>query len=402
MTMPKPYFFFRPLLAKNHTWAAFDWQTDKPETADAADFTRCFGESGAAQLANTMPLVLSTQPSWLVQSEFIQKFDANQAIFVLSASALDDQANIDQCKTLRKQGRHCALQVTSTESIRQIPVTAFDYLQFDTGFARHQLPASELLYASDAGFRKIARAVDSHEQFDWLVAKRFDLCDSGFITAFDPGTGKEPDLTRLKLLKLLSLVAQDADTHDIEEIFREEPKLSYNLLRLVNSVAVGAKTSIGSFHQAIAILGRRQLQRWLQLLIYANQLAQVNVPNPLMQLAAARGRQMELLVGAMEPAIDIPEFGDTAFMTGIFSLLDVLLNLPMNVIIDALPLQADIHDALSSRQGVLGHLLNAITSSESGDFAGASEILAQVGISPARHAIAQTAAFFWASRINLE
>jgi EAL and modified HD-GYP domain-containing signal transduction protein len=400
--MPKPYFFFRPLLAKNHAWAAFYWQTDKPETVEAADYASCFDESGVASLANKTPLILPTDPAWLAQSEFIQKFEANQAIFVLPANILDDAASIERCKALRKHGQHCALQVEKAEIIRQIPVAAFNYLQFDAGFVRHKLPALELHYTSDAGFKKIAHAVHSHEQFDWLAAHHFELCDSRFITELDPNAGKEPDLTRLKLLKLLSLVAQDADTREIEEIFREEPKLSYNLLRLVNSVAVGAKTSIGSFHQAIAILGRRQLQRWLQLLIYADQLAHVNVPNPLMQLAAARGRQMELLVGAIEPAIDIPEFGDTAFMTGIFSLLDVLLNLPMNGIIDALPLQTDIRDALSSRQGVLGHLLNAITASESGDFVSAADTLAQLGISPSRHATAQTAALFWASGINLD
>jgi EAL and modified HD-GYP domain-containing signal transduction protein len=399
--MPKPYFFFRPLLAKNHAWAAFDWQTDKPDTVESVDYTRCFEESGVASLANKTPLILPTKPAWLAQSEFIQKFEANQAIFVLPADILDDAANIERCKALRKHRQHCALQVENAKVIRQIPVAAFNYLQFNAGFARHQLPDLDLHYTSDAGFKKMARAVDSHEQFDWLAANHFELCDSSFINVLNPNAGKEPDLTRLKLLKLLSLVAQDADTHEIEGVFREEPKLSYNLLRLVNSVSVGAKTNIGSFHQAIAILGRRQLQRWLQLLIYANQLAQVNVPNPLMQLAAARGRQMELLVGAMEPAIDIPEFANTAFMTGIFSLLDVLLNLPMSEIIDALPLQADIRDALSSRQGVLGHLLNAVTAGESGNFVSAADTLEQLGISPARHTTAQTAAFFWASGINL-
>jgi EAL and modified HD-GYP domain-containing signal transduction protein len=400
--MPKPYFFFRPLLAKNHAWAAFDWQTDKPEITEPADYARCFDESGVAPLAKKNPLILPAAPSWLEHSEFIQKFEANQAIFVLPASVLDDTATIERCKALRKHGQHCALQVDNAEIIRRIPVAAFDYLQFDAPFVRHQLPALDLAYAEDAGFQTIARHVDSHELFAWLANKHFTYGESSFVTVRDPGAGKEPDLTRLKLLKLLSLVAQDADTCEIESIFREEPKLSYNLLRLVNSVAVGAKTSIGSFHQAIAILGRRQLQRWLQLLIYANQLAHANAPNPLMQLAAARGRQMELLVGAIEPAINIPDFGDSAFMTGIFSLLDILLNLPMNEILDTLPLQSDIQVALGDRQGVLGHLLNAVSAGEAGNFLAASETLDQLGISPARHAMAQTAAFFWASGINLE
>lgn len=76
--------------------------------------------------------------------------------------------------------------------------------------------------------------------------------------------------------------------------FSAKSRSLYNLLRLVNSVAVGARTRISNFSQAIAILGRRQLQRWLQLLIYANNLAEGNSWNPLMQLAATRGRLIEL------------------------------------------------------------------------------------------------------------
>lgn len=400
--MPAPYSFLHPLLAPNRAWAALDWQAGSTEAITGADLTRCFTDSGAASLAAKMPFVLSIEPDWLGQSEFIQKFEANQAIFVLPANSLDDVATVDRCRELRKHGHHCALRVENAEVIRHVPVAAFNYLEFAADFARHQLPALDLIYTGQAGFHRIARGIGSHALFDWLAGKHFELCDSAFVTVRDPEAGKEPDLLRLKLLKLLSLVAQDADTREIEEIFREEPKLSYNLLRLVNSVAVGAKTTIGSFHQAIAILGRRQLQRWLQLLIYANQLAHTSEPNPLIQLAAARGRQMELLAGAIEPAIDTPDFGETAFMTGIFSLLDVLLHLPMKEVLDTLPLKDAIREALESRQGILGHLLGAIIAGESGNFTAAADTLAQIGISPIRHAKAQTAAFFWASGINLD
>jgi EAL and modified HD-GYP domain-containing signal transduction protein len=92
-------------------------------------------------------------------------------------------------------------------------------------------------------------------------------------------------------------------------------------------------------------------------------------------------------------------------MTGIFSLLDVLLNIPMSEILDALPLQASIRAALDSRQGIQGHLLSAIIAGESGtvDAAAAAAItLAEIGISPASHAKAQIAAFLWANEINLD
>jgi len=67
--------------------------------------------------------------------------------------------------------------------------------------------------------------------FRWLSDKGIDWSSSQFLSARDPQLGNEPDLTRLKLLKLLNLVRNDGDTREIEGIFREEPKLSYNLLR---------------------------------------------------------------------------------------------------------------------------------------------------------------------------
>jgi EAL and modified HD-GYP domain-containing signal transduction protein len=240
--------------------------------------------------------------------------------------------------------------------------------------------------------------------FGWLTEKKFDWCDSHFLTVRNPLAGPEPDLTRLKLLKLLNLVRQDGDTREIEGIFREEPKLSYNLLRLVNSVAVGARTRISNFSQAIAILGRRQLQRWLQLLIYADNLANGNAPNPLMQLAAARGRLMELLSVAIEPEPDIPDLSDNAFMTGLFSLLDVLINLPMKEILKELPLQPEVVDALNSPadDGIFGQLLSAIIAGESGNFSDAEAIFSGLGISPATHAKSQVTALYWAARINID
>ena len=219
----------------------------------------------------------------------------------------------------------------------------------------------------------------------------------------NPNARKEPDLARLKLLKLLNLVKQDGDTREIEAIFREEPKLAFNLLRLVNSVAVGARTKISNFSQAIAILGRRQLQRWLQLLIYADNLAEANTPNPLMQLAAARGRQMELLSAVIKHQDSTPELTDNAFITGLFSLLDVLINMPMDEILKELPVHDEIAEALSAeRGGILGRILAAVIAGESGNYAAAEATFSELSISPPTHSRAQVQALYWANRINIE
>lgn len=402
--MPSPYFFFSPILAPDRSWAAFSWQSRANFAADADFQVRCYVETAAAALADHHPLVAPIDPAHLDQDTFAKSFGSDKVVFVLPSATLADPRTLEHCRQLHARGYRLALQIDDANQVRQVPLATFNYLWADAAFIRHEFSNADLSYIGDVNLKTMATTVTSHEMFGWLQEHGFDWCDSHFLAMRNPSAGKEPDLTRLKLLKLLNLVKQDGDTRDIEEIFREEPKLSYNLLRLVNSVAVGARTKISSFSQAIAILGRRQLQRWLQLLIYANNLADGNAPNPLMQLAAARGRQMELLITAVEPKPDIPDLTDNAFMTGLFSLLDVLINLPMREILKELPMHDEVVNALTppDHSGVLGQLLSAVAAGESGQFESAEALLAQLGISPAVHASAQIDALHWATRINID
>jgi len=410
--MPVPYYFFHPILAADRSWAALDWRPGCTPASEGAELARCFAESGLAQLAEVLPLVSPLDPAWLDEAAFADGFNTNRVIFVLPASSIDGPKIIARCQQLRSQGHRFGIDVSSADLLRRVPIEAFDYLRLDAAFARQNIPIGDLKYARHEGFHKIAARVDNYEMFEALSDKSFDWYDSHFLTVRNPHIGKEPDLTRLKLLKLLNLVKHDGDTHDIEAIFREEPKLSYNLLRLVNSVAVGARTRISNFSQAIALLGRRQLQRWLQLLIYADNLAHGNAANPLMQFAAARGHQLELLASAIVPRPDIPDFVDNAFMTGLFSLLDVLINLPMAEILRELPLHDAVNEALLasanggeaavSRGGILGELLAAIIAGESRNFLAAETIFSRLGISPAVHQKSQLAALLWASQINVD
>ncbi len=402
--MPAPYFFFRPIVAADRSWAALEWQSESLAKTDSSAFVQCFVNSSATPLAEMLPLVAPIDPDFLLQEEFLSALGSNQITFVLPESILESDTVIAQCTALNSRGKRLALHIDHAEVLRKIPLAAFSAIRFDATVARQDFAALDLIYANDAGFQKIATNVDSYEMFSWLTGKGVEWLGSHFLNTANPELGKEPDLARLKLLKLLNLVKHDGDTREIEAIFREEAKLSYNLLRLVNSVAVGARTKISNFSQAIAILGRRQLQRWLQLLIYANNLADGNAPNPLMQLAAARGHQMELLSAAIEPIPNMPELSDNAFMTGLFSLLGVLINLPMNEILKEIPLQDEVVEALSNPgdDGILGQMLTAITAGEAGNFGAAGKILSALGITPDVHARSQVAAYYWASRINID
>ncbi len=397
------YHFFSPLLAPNQAWAAFDWQTFPANPAELP----AISEAGDAclSLARQMPLWTPCRPEWLQTPgfrEFIQKLGRDQAILAFPEGTAAVKEQDAACQQLRKDGSHVALTIADSGILKNLTITSFDYLAFDVDHARNGVPLIDLINAHQYGFQLTARNVASHEQFDWAVAKRFTLLSSQCVATVDTRAPVDADTTRLKLLKLLSLVVQDADTREIEEIFRQEPKLSYNLLRLVNSVAVGPKTPITGFNQAITVLGRRQLQRWLQLLIYANQFGQAGQPNPLMQLAAARGKFLEGMVASVAPLPGIDDAAEAAFMTGIFSLLDTLLHLPMAEVLAAVPLAAPIAAALATNDGALGQMLKAVLDGDAGRHEAAAGTLKALGISPETHLAAQVGAYTWASRITLE
>ncbi|KQQ33235.1 signal transduction protein [Duganella sp. Leaf126] len=201
--------------------------------------------------------------------------------------------------------------------------------------------------------------------------------------------------TRKRLLALLGLLARDADTHELELLLKQDPSLSYHLLKLVNSAAFALSSPVHSFSQAINVLGRRQLQRWLQLLLYARQ-QDDGLPNPLLPLAAVRAAQMEALVALQGGDRDRQ---DMAFVTGVFSLLDVLLGMDMTEIVAALSLDLDVVMALLDRAGPLGDLLKLLDGGAQAD-AQRRLALADAGIDAAAFWQTQLQAHQWALQVS--
>ena len=226
------------------------------------------------------------------------------------------------------------------------------------------------------------------------------LADTGWRLNQRPDAGRAAaKRSPLTLIRLLAEIERDADTRHLERAFRADPELSYQLLRLLNSAAFSTQTPVQGLAHAIALLGRRQLQRWLQLLIYTQSGQANEAPNPLLQMAAYRGHLLEDLArhaGSSETEVN------AAYMTGIFSLLDLLIALPMAQIVTRLPLPPHVAAALASGDGALGDWLALAVSSERGELSTATAILDRLAVSPAEWLQIQDSAYQWAYGIGLE
>ena len=212
-------------------------------------------------------------------------------------------------------------------------------------------------------------------------------------------SGKRIDPSKLALLKLLLLVVKDSDVTEIENELKYQPGLSYNLLRMVNSAASGLPRTINSIKRAIMILGRKQLQRWIQILLYAAKQKDGSASDALMQTATVRGKLLEFIAIADRP--HDKNHQDRPFMVGTLSLLDTLLGIEMSELVSSLSIQKDMSEALLNRRGYLGRQLELIEAHEKGEFEKVSSMLAELGfLSLSEFTRMELEAAAWANRIS--
>jgi len=200
--------------------------------------------------------------------------------------------------------------------------------------------------------------------------------------------------SRALALKLLQMVTSDSDSRDIEEIFRRAPELSYHLLRIVNSVGMGASKKISSLAQAILILGRQQLKRWLSLMLFSAG-KEDSRSAMLLARAALRARSMELL--ARSAGLD-RSWQELSFMAGMFSLLGILFGLPLSEILKPLQISDLLVDALLRHENEVGHLLKAVELAESGSASELQDLLKDLGLSSSEFNTLVIEAHLWMLR----
>lgn len=209
--------------------------------------------------------------------------------------------------------------------------------------------------------RLLAEKVETIEQFRTCFDLGFDFFQGYYFTRPIYQEGRKLAPSQLAITALMGLIASDADNSVIEEHIKGNVSLGLNLLRLVNTPAVSAHR-IDSLRQALIALGRNQLQRWLQVMLYADGSGQAAVMMPLLAQATTRGRLMELLAQKLKPGNR--GIADTAFTVGIMSLMDTLFGMPMEKILEQIPVVEEVSDALLRRQGYFGQLLNLVEYTE--------------------------------------
>ncbi len=237
----------------------------------------------------------------------------------------------------------------------------------------------------------LAEKVETHEEFRQCMDLGFEYFQVYYFARPVILSGKKIAPSQMAIMHLLELLATDADQRDIERSIKLDPVITLNLLRLVNTPAVGARFRINSVGHALMVLGRQQLQRWLQILLYVKG---QQYDSPLLQLATTRGKTMENLLEHLRPGERIS--ADIGFTVGIMSLMDTLFSVAMGEIVDSVNVLDDVRAALLHRTGDYGAALKLIelveNAQEGPELTG---LLHELALPPSALYESQLAAYDW-------
>lgn len=225
----------------------------------------------------------------------------------------------------------------------------------------------------------LAEKVEDRETFEMLKQMGFTLFQGFFFSKPEILEGRKlssGELSRLQIMEELG--REEVSLERISEILGTDPSLSYRLFRYINSASFGLSVKVNSVERAVAMLGIKQITQWLKSAILSD-MAPSQRGAELAFLSVLRAKFLELLCDEAN-ACSIP---DPLFITGLFSLLDAMLDIRMKDILETLPLDQTVVDALTGKSK-LHKLLMLAHSYERGYWADCDRRMKALGLKPER------------------
>ncbi len=410
----------QPILDRNHNLVACELLFRQEETEETANVTsdlsasanvivNAYGKFGIHNVLGHQRGFINAGPD-LIMSDIISLLPSKHIVLEVKESASITPEFLQRCKELKQKGYQFALDnIIAINSKVELLLPLVSVVKVDV-LALNQDALTKLV-----GELKrwpvllLALKVENREQETYCRLLGFQMFQGYYFAKPEVMSVKRADPGKVSLLKLLALVMRnndgasendsDSSIGEIENEFKRQPGLSYNLLRMVNSGTDGLPQKINSIKHAIKLMGCKQLQSWIQLLLYTSNQSEDSASTALTQTAVARGKLMELIATIERP--HDKNHQERAYMVGILSLLDEFLGIGMQQIVDKLGVSDDISQALMSRHGRLGQALKLIEAKEKGEITSIHSILSELDfLSLNELSNIETQAIGWANRLE--
>ncbi|MCR5023502.1 MAG: HDOD domain-containing protein [Lachnospiraceae bacterium] len=367
-----------PLFNENMTVKAYSVFSEKenpflnPDMAVGARYDGVGRVSGLEVVSSMGSAVLSDEKSVFVPIDHIAifadladqcKVPKNKVVLLMDPSITPDDDYIKRIKFLRGQGFRFAirkLNVDRFEAYRPI-LSECEYVLLDH---KKIVISKAKIYFSKLypDIKLVAVNVNSQDEYNELSSDgKYDLYEGEFFRV--PVTSNEKEVNPLKInyIELLNVVnAPDFDLTDAADVIGRDAGLVISLLEIVNHIAINSE--ITSVRHAAAMLGQKELKRWINTAVTKELCA--DKPSEITRMSMVRAKFAENLA----PVFNIGGFSSELFLTGLFSCIDIMLDKPMDEALKMLHVAKNINDALISGKGDLAPVIDFVRLYENAEF----------------------------------
>ena len=289
--------------------------------------------------------------------------DPDSIVVELSAGHSDESDLLDMCKHVKGMGYKIALEDNSLTPNLNNFLPYVDLLKVNTNHDNLDFLNQNIVRFKNADVQLIANKIETQNSFNTFSSMGFDYFQGYFFAKPESISNKNLPTSKLTLVELMGASSSESfDFESINNVIEHDVGLSYMLLRFINNPTINKRYKITSLRHALNYMGEVEIKKFIALLALTN--LSDGKPLELLHLSLVRGKFCDL-VGTEK---NIGSNPPTAFLVGLFSMLDALLDQDMEYLLEQVPLVDEVKEALCGGQNDLSMFLILVKAFESGNW----------------------------------
>jgi c-di-GMP-related signal transduction protein len=329
----------------------------------------------------------------ILLKDYITLLPSAQVVIEVLETVPADELVVAACQRMKAAGYMIALDDFAVNDPRQSLTDLADIIKVDVRATSASDAAAMVKQYGPWRCRMLAEKVETREEFVAAKEAGFLYFQGYFFRRPEVLTAHEIPANRVNYLRMLKAVSEsELNVRVLENLVKSEASLCYRLLRYLNSAVFGFAAEIHSVRHALSILGEREVRRWIRLVATLG--AGQGKATDLVLSALVRARFCELL----SPKI---QHGDSdLFLLGMLSMMDTILEIPMQQVLDNIPIDQESKTVLLGKAGRLRPFYQLMLAQESGEWQAVSDLSSQLHLAEADVAEAHWQALQWAREVT--
>lgn len=332
---------------------------DDANKATSQLIANTFLSIGVDSISNGRPVFINL-PRRFITGEIPLPLDPKIVVLEVLEDISADPKALAGVKDLVKQGFTIALDDFVESDANRDFIPHASYIKVDVLTLSAEQLREQTLSLQKHGIPLLAEKVETEACFQLCSELGYRYFQGYFFSKPTLMEGRELSANQLALLNVLAkLQNPNCQVEELEQIVGNDLGLSYKLLKIINSSFYNVGKTVESIQHALILLGLNTLKKWVTLITLSSSKGKTS---ELLVMALLRARHCENLAEKLKMK------SDAAFTVGMFSLLDAIMDQPLPLLVDQLPLTDEVKAALLAGQGELGALLKAVSEFQLGNW----------------------------------